>query len=340
MTWTSWRQQRSLVVAMAFVAAALMAYLVFTGLHEQGIWNQFLAKPCRGDFNPPAQYQNYCGLLLHKVIDAGQFNRFTQIGGLILGPLFGSILGVSAVAREVERGTTRLAWTQSFSRSHWLMSKYIVNIGILSAIFAPMCFLLAWWIGATHYSPRIAPSGFPIAGFLPLLYSIVAFTLVVVLGLFIRRAGWTLAVGLLLTVLAMITMEVRVRPLLVPSEFVVVSSLQVTQGSSSGFYSPGGPPSNSWDRGTGFVPIGTKKTPSAAELILYANKMNRCMTPARSRTTTGYSFCLKHLDIEYIGLFVPNSDFWNLQFLEGSIYFGFALLLTGVSFVRVRRMLA
>ena len=340
MIWTSWRQQRSVVVAMAAIAAGFMAYLVFTGIHEQGLWHLFLAKPCSGDFAPLAQYQNYCGLLLHKVFNAGQFNRFTEIAGLALGPLFGSILGVSAVAREVERGTTRLAWTQSFSRSQWLMSKYIVNIGILSAIFAPMCFLLAWWIGAAHYSARIAPSGFPIAGFLPLLYSIVAFTLVVTLGLFIRRAGWTLAAGLVMAVLVMITVEVRVRPLLVTPDFVVVSSVQITQGSSSGFYSSGGPPSNSWGRGFGLIPRGTKKTPSTATLTVSTNKMNQCMTPARSGSPTGYEYCLKHLDLEYIGLFVPNSDFWYLQSLEGSIYFGFALLLTGVSFATVRRMRA
>lgn len=341
MMWTAWRQQRSLVVAMAVVASVLTAYLVFTGLHDQGLWQHFLAKPCKGDFGPVAgQYQNYCGLILRKVINAGQFNRFTEIAGLILGPLFGSILGVSAVAREVERGTTRLAWTQSFSRSQWLLSKYVVNIGILSTIFVPMCFLLAWWIGAAHYSPRIAPSGFPIAGFLPLLYSIVAFTLVVTLGLFIRRAGWTLAVGLVLAALVMITVEVRVRPLLVSPEFVVANTVQVTQGSSSGFYASGGPPSNSWFRGGGLVPVGTKKMPSTATLTVSTSKMNQCMTRARIGSPTGYGYCLKHLDLEYIGLFVPNSDFWSLQFLEGAIYMGLILFLTGVSIVKTRRMLA
>jgi ABC-type transport system involved in multi-copper enzyme maturation permease subunit len=340
MIWTSWRQQRSLIVAMAVVAAVFMAYLVFTGFHVQRLWIQFLAKPCRGDFNTPVQYQNYCALLLQKVVNTGQFNRVTEIVGLTLGPLFGSILGVSAVAREVERGTTRLAWTQSFSRSKWLLSKYTVNIGILSTIFVPMCFVLAWWIEAAHYSARIAPSGFPIAGFLPLLYSIVAFTLVVTVGLFVRRAGWTLAVGLVLAGLVIVTVEMQVRPLLVSPQFVVVSTLQVAQGSTSGFYTSGGPPSNSWGRGTGFVPIGTKKSPSTATLTYFTNKMHRCEGSQKGRAKNGYQYCLKYTGLEYIGLFVPNSDFWNLQFLEGSIYFGFALLLTVVSIVRVRRMLA
>ena len=37
---------------------------------------------------------------------------------------------------------------------------------------------------------------------------------------------------------------------------------------------------------------------------------------------------------------VPDSAFWKLQFFEGSLYLSAALLLTGVTFEAVRRMLA
>jgi hypothetical protein len=44
--------------------------------------------------------------------------------------------------------------------------------------------------------------------------------------------------------------------------------------------------------------------------------------------------------MSYVELYVPDSAFWKLQLLEGSMYLAAALLLTGVSFVVVRRMLA
>jgi hypothetical protein len=252
MIWTAWRQQRSLAVAMAIGAIAFLAYVLYSGHHEQGLWTQFLAKPCKGNFGSTARSQAYCAQLREAVINAGHFNRFIVIVGLVLSPLFGSILGVSAVAREVELQTTRLAWTQSGSRSQWLLSKYLINVAILFVILAPMCLMLAWWNSAAHYSPRIGPSGFPIAGFLLVLYGILAFTVVATLGLFVRRAGWTLALGLALTGILMLAMEVGVRPILVSPTFMVISNSQVTQGSSTGFYASGGVPSDSWGRGQGF----------------------------------------------------------------------------------------
>jgi ABC-type transport system involved in multi-copper enzyme maturation permease subunit len=340
MIWTAWRQQRSLIVTMSIVATALMASMLITGLHEQGLWNQFLARPCQGNLENPVRYQTHCNQLLGNVEGAGYFNRYLVIASLVLGPLFGSILGASAVAREVERRTTRLVWTQSGSRSQWLATKYLVNIAILFAIFVPICIVLAWWNSAAHYSPRITPSGFLIAGFLLLLYSIVAFVVVATLGLFIRRAGWTLATGLVLAGVLIFTVEVGVRPRLVSPEFMVVSASQVTRGSSSGFYSSGGVPSNSWSRGQGYAPIGIKLTPNAQTLNLYSNKMQICLSSSRGQTNSGYEYCFKKLDIENVGLFVPNSDFWQIQIFEGLIYFGVVLVFGVASFSRVRRMLA
>jgi ABC-type transport system involved in multi-copper enzyme maturation permease subunit len=340
MIWTAWRQQRSLVIAMTIVAIALMAYALFTGLHEQGLWHHLLTKPCKGSFHTPGRYQTYCNQLLRTVENAGQFNRYFATIAVAMGPLFGAILGVNAVTREVEHRTTRLVWTQSGSRSQWLASKYVVNTAILVVIFVPMSLLLAWWNGAAHYGARIMPSSFPISGFLLLLYAVFAFALVVTLGLFIRRAGWTIAVGLVVVGVVFFTAEFGIQPHLMTPAFTTDSSTLIEQGSTSGYYSSGGAPSNAWSRQQGYVPNGTKKTPSAAELTFFGNKFQRCMTPTRSRPTVGYSYCLHHLGLTSVQLYVPNSDFWTMQLLVGSIYFAAAMLLTGVSFATVRRMQA
>ena len=340
MIWTAWRQQRSVAVAMSVVAIAFLGYLLYSGFHQQALWTQYLARPCRGDLNTPVRYQTYCSGLLDTVQNSGHFNRFIVNVGIILGPLFGSILGVSSVTREVEQRTTRLVWTQSGTRSQWLASKYLVNIAIIVTIFGPMFLMLGWWNRAAHYGARIAPSSFPIAGFLLLLYSIVAFTAVVTLGLFIRRAGWTFAVGLIFAGLVIFGMEFGVRPLLVSPTFVVVSSSEITQGSTSGFYASGGAPSNSWGRGGGYAPVGTTVTPSTQSLDAYSTKFYGCLNTPRGHEKTGYTYCSNRLNLEYVGIFVPDSEFWRLQFEEGSIYLGIAILLSATSYLRVRRMLA
>ena len=340
MTWTAWRQQRSLVVTMTTVAAIAAILLVLMGRYENEVWHSFLASPCKGNQSVSAAYQNVCVGRFQKVQSAGHFNTVAMYFGVLLGPLFGSILGVSAVARELEAGTTRLAWTQSFSRPQWLMSKLSVNGAILVAIFVPLCLIYDWWVTAAHYGARISPSAFPISGFLPLAYSLVAFSLVVLLGLFLRRAGWSLVTGLLLTAVVVFVVEIGIRPILVSPQFVVVSPTEITVGSSSGFYSAGGVPANSWGRGDGYAPKGIKATPSVQMLSEYSDKLTQCMITPRGQTRSGFDYCIRHLGIEEVGLYVPGSDFWKLQLSETAIYLGFALLLTAGSVVRLRRMLA
>jgi hypothetical protein len=340
MKWTAWRQQRSLVVAMTTVAAIAAVLLVLLGRHESELWRNYLTNPCKGNVRASTKYQGVCAGRLQAVLNVGQFNKIATIFGLLVGPLFGSILGVNAVARELEAGTTRLAWTQSYSRPRWLMSKLSVNGAFLVAIFVPLCLIYDWWNKVAHYSARISPSGFPISGFLPLIYSVVAFSSAVLLGLYLRRAGWSLVTGLLLTAVVVFAVEIGIRPILVSPQFAVVNSSELTQASSSGFYSVGGIPSNSWSRGYGYAPKGIKVTPSAQMLSVYSNKLDRCWNTLRGHSAGGYEYCIRHLRVENVGLYVPDSDFWNLQLSEYAIYLGIGLLLTGGSIVRLRRMMA
>jgi hypothetical protein len=325
---------------MTAVAVVVAVLLIVIGSHESTLWNSFLANPCKGKINVPAPYQNICEIRLQNVQSAGQYNRIALICGLALGPLFGLILGVNAVARELELGTTRLAWTQSFSRFRWLMIKCAINGVILVVILVPLCLIFEWWNKAAHYSARLSPSGFLISGFLPLVYSLVAFSLVVLLGLYLRRVGWSLVVGTVLIAIVLFAVETYIRPELVSPQFVVTNAAEVTQGSSTGFYSSGGIPSNSWARGSGYAPQGLKATPSTQTLSAYSNKVYKCFNTARGHEPGGQSYCLEHLHADFVGLYVPDSDFWSLQFSEYAIYLGIGLSLTAGSIVRLRRMMA
>ncbi len=339
MTWTAWRQQRSLVNVMAAVVTTIAILLILMGRHESEVWRNFLSNPCRGN-QVSAAHQEFCQSRFQQVMNAGQFNTIAMIIGVSVGPFFGAMLGVNAVARELEVGTTRLAWTQSFSRSRWLLSKFIVNVAILTAVLGPLCLIYDWWNKATHYSARISPTGFPISGFMPFVYSVFAFSLVVLVGLYFRHTGWSLATGLLLTAVVVFFVETGIRPILVSPQFAVVSSSEISLGSSSGFYSSGGIPADSWGRGSGYAPRGTKSIPSAQLLDLSATKMLDCMNSPRGHARNGSEYCVTRLRLESVGLYVPESEFWRLQLSEYGIYLGFALCLAVIGDIRLRRMLA
>jgi hypothetical protein len=330
--WVAWRQQRSIVGVFLLVAVALAAWMLITGLHEQSLWHQYLSAPCRGGKGVTASTLASCGQLQQSVFNSGRYNFYVQAVGEILGPLFGLVLGATAVVSEFERKTTRLAWTQSESRARWLGSKFLVSIASMIGILVPLCFVLSWWVGAT-FMTRITPKVFPIAGLMGVAYGIFCFTLVVALGLLIRRAAWVFAIGLVLFVALFFTMQVQVRPNMVTPN---VATVAASQGSTSGFYSSGGAPAGSWVLSNGYEPRGAKGVPNSSLESTSTKDMYRCEDP-RPGVTNSYFYCLKHLGLRSIETYVPDSQFWTLQLLEGGIYVLLAALLAALTFLGVRR---
>jgi hypothetical protein len=186
------------------------------------------------------------------MVSAGAHNDdVATIIGTIFAPLFGLILGVNAVAREIELKTNRVAWTQSGSRSKWLRSKYFTGIATIVVICTPLCVVLSWWVRASHDAARIDPKAFPISGFTEISYGVFCFTLAVAIGLLVRRAGWSLAVCIIVFAGVFLTFADQVRHELVTPSVMTVKNSQIEEGSSSGFYSSGGTPANSWQLNQG-----------------------------------------------------------------------------------------
>jgi hypothetical protein len=114
-TWVTWKQHRlegawSLALGTALVAAiGFVAY----ELHAAGC---------------PREASSYCftgdvaGQLAQRLV---QFNLY-QYGLVVLPALAGAFIGCPLVAREVEQGTHRLAWTQGVTRLRWLLTKLVL----------------------------------------------------------------------------------------------------------------------------------------------------------------------------------------------------------------------
>jgi len=338
MTWTAWRRARSVVIAMAVVVIVVGAVLLLTGFHQQIAWSEYLRRPCRGGY--PTGHLDYCERVAAKVAGASRYNTALVLVVIALGPLFGVVLGVNAVAQEIERRTVRLAWTQSGSRQKWLTSSFLVNIATLVALFVPLCLVATWWNRAAHYAPRIRLNGFPITGFSILFMSIFVFVLVGAVGMFVRRSGWTFAVGFVVAIACIYAVEYYVRPDLAPTTFVKVGTSSVELGSASGFYGSNGVPPNAWEKSNGMALVGSKSAPSAATMQSLSRKMNNCYASPLGKEKNGDNSCLRKIHIEFFALYVPDSEYWTVQLREGSVYAGVTLLLAGAGFLTVRRMLA
>jgi hypothetical protein len=337
--WVVWRQQRSIVIAFGLLAVVVAAWTLIMGLHEQTLWREYLSAPCKGEFGGlTASNVKFCEGLQFSVFNSGKLNEVVLGIGIAFAPLFGLILGVNAVAQEIEQKTIRLAWTQSGSRARWLMNKYLASVVSLVVIVAPLCWLFSWWVGASHDAARITQKVFAISGFVEVTCGIFCFALAVVVGLLLRRPGWSLAVGVVLFAAIFLGFTTQILPNLASPSVATLQGTQLGVGSSSGFTVTGGAPADSWPLSNGYMPKMEKGVPSTSLMNRSTNKMYKCEsseTPQRPPT-----ICAKHLGLTDIQLYIPGNQFWTLQSLEGGFYLIAAALLAALSLFAVRRVKA
>src|SRR6185312_4340199 len=134
LTWLQFRLQAAIALA---ALAAVAIVLAITGSHLVHLYNATITN-CAA--------QNDCDSAKHAFLLNDQFLQ-NMLGPLLLiiPALLGIFWGAPLVAREIERGTFRLAWTQSVSRRRWLAIKLGV-IGLASmAVAGVLSLMVTWW---------------------------------------------------------------------------------------------------------------------------------------------------------------------------------------------------
>jgi len=112
MSWVTWRQHR-LEGAWSLIFGSLIAAAI-----------GFVAYQLH-PANCPGLVDGYCwsddaaGQLAQKIV---RFNIY-QYGLVVFPALAGAFIGCPLVAREIENGTHRLAWTQGVTRMRWFLVK-------------------------------------------------------------------------------------------------------------------------------------------------------------------------------------------------------------------------
>jgi ABC-type transport system involved in multi-copper enzyme maturation permease subunit len=178
MIWFAWRQFRlQALIALALLLALATAFLV-TGPSLVHVYDTTVVGcKARGD----------CQAATSSYLSAYPFLQNLLTESVLLAVLIGVFWGAPLVAREFDTGTYRLAWTQSVSRTRWLVSKYSIG-AVASIVTAALFTLMATWWSSPLDRVRDQPfSLFDTRDIVPIGYALFAFTLGVALGAVVRR---------------------------------------------------------------------------------------------------------------------------------------------------------
>ena len=183
MNWLTWRQYRSQALAGYAALAAMVALFGFTG------WQMLNAFKGSGLARCLPLGGQECFDLASAF--GHRYNRMQFFLLFVLAvPVFvGMFWGAPLVARELEQGTHRLAWTQSITRGRWITSKLAI-IGASTLAFSSLLAVAVWWwsrpLVATGWN-TFDPGLFDLRGIVPVAYTMFAVALGVALGALMRK---------------------------------------------------------------------------------------------------------------------------------------------------------
>jgi hypothetical protein len=197
MAWVTWRQHRTAMVGAAVFLGALAAVVWLVGLHVHHAYAA--ATACHPSSSP------VCGDLVSSfnVMDILLFNGYPLQA---VPALIGAFAGAPVLARELETGTFRYAWTQGFGRWRWTLAKLVPLAVAVTAAAGAFSVLLSWYyqpyLAARNQARSLAEVSpltnlFVLRGVALAAWTLAAFALGALSGMLIRRAvpaiGATLA---------------------------------------------------------------------------------------------------------------------------------------------------
>lgn len=339
MTWLTWRQFRVQAVTAVAALAAFAILLVATRPHVTSLYASLRVAGCTVTCDHAAS------IFLADLTGISTVVFALGLAAVILTPaLIGIFWGAPLIAREVETGTYRLAWTQTITQTRWLASKLMVPGLAAIALTEGFSLLYGWWAAPIGQAARVTSgSSFPTGmspfsllafgahGIVPLGYAAFAFTLGVAIGIFIPRAIPAMAVTLAVFAAVQIAVPLGIRPHLFPAvhQNVSVASRFSGQESIQGanfeltmdydFSQPG-----AWIMDSHAVNAAGKP----ASVIPAA-----CAGPAHGDPLP----CLASHGIRVAVTYQPTSRYWAFQWTETAIYLALALALAGFCFWRISR---
>lgn len=187
MIWVSWRQHRGQGMGCLAVLAALAVYAILFGTSMRTAFSHDgLAGTCLARSQGTACQS---GVFTFMNEFGSEVNIAFWSVALIVPGLIGILVGAPLVARELEYGTWRLAWSQTIPRTRWLAVKLALVTGGLIVLGAAMTAVIMWYRAPMdRLTGHLLHNAYDFEGLVLTAYILCAFGFAVLAGLLIRRS--------------------------------------------------------------------------------------------------------------------------------------------------------
>ena len=318
LSWVTWRQHRIAMLGVVVLLGGLGVFLLLSGLAMHHDYRSLGVAACADPNSQSCAFPS--GLFSNRYSGWAMFlPRFFMF---IPGAL-GVFVGAPLVARELEAGTFRFAWTQGRSRGQWIVTKLVLLGVVLTALALAFSALFSWWFGPWDriMGRMVAGQAYEVTGVVFAARTLFAFTLGAFLGAVIRRTVPAMAATAAAWLAVAWPGVAYLRPLIKGP--LVVRADKLTEIS------------NTWTIKDWYQdPAGHHISATALTALSARAKADG--------VTTGDGFThwlMQHGYTQWVS-YQPNDRFWHFQLIEGSGYLGLALILAAVTVWWVRRRTA
>jgi hypothetical protein len=187
MIWVNWRQHRGQAISCLALLAALAVYAIIEGTSMRSAFSSDgLAGSCLARTQGTG-CENGIGAFMNEF--GSEVNIAFSNVVLIVPGLIGVLVGAPLVARELEYGTWRLAWSQTVPRARWLTVKLALVTGGLIILGAAMTAVITWYRAPMdRLTGHLVQNAYDYEGLVLTAYILCAFGFAVLAGLLIRRS--------------------------------------------------------------------------------------------------------------------------------------------------------
>ena len=318
MAWVTWRQHRIALAGVAALLGALAVYLWLTGLQVHHAYAA--AAACRPALSTACQ----------PLLSGGNGTDATahEIAALLqaVPVLIGAFAGAPVLARELETGTFRYAWTQGMGRWRWTVAKLVLLAVTVAAAAGAFGVLFSWYfspiVASGEETPYLA-TVFDLYGVALAAWTLTAFAIGALAGMLIRRVVPAIGAALAAWSVLAITTAAVLRPHYMTPVVTSNPSGQDSAWIISQWYTHGGK-----TVGQSVISQVLEKDPLhhvGAHSAIYA------IDPPRYLAQHGY--------LSWIS-YQPASRFWTFQLIEGAWLLALSALLIAAAIWLVRRRAA